>query len=255
MVIIKTPQEIALLRTAGGKLARILAEASRTVAPGVTTAAIEARIRTLIVDAGCTPALLHYKPEGARTPYPAATCISVNAVVVHGIPNEYVLTDGDIVSLDLVVGYQGVFVDQTITVPVGTISIKDKELLAVTEGALYEGIHAIAPGGRVGDISYAIQQYVQKHHLGIVRGLAGHGVGRYIHEDPYIPNYGKKGKGEHLVPGMVIAIEPMISWGSEQVVELADGYSLKTSDNSRAAHFEHTVLITESGAEILTIEK
>ena len=139
-----------------------------------------------------------------------------------------------------------------VTVPVGAIGSKDKELLAVTEEALYEGIKAIVPGATVGDIGWVIETYVKPHRFGIVRTLSGHGVGRAIHEDPYVPNYGRPGKGAKLVPGMVIAIEPMITRGSEEVVTMKDGYTIKTVDNSRAAHFEHTVLITDKGAEILT---
>lgn len=252
MIIIKTENEIARLREGGPILARILREVARAAVAGVTTDQLDDLAYALIVDAGCTPAFLNYQPDGADRPYPASLITSVNSEVVHGIPGTYMLKEGDIIALDLGLNYQGVFLDHAISIGIGAISAKDKELLSVTEASLYEGINAIVPGATVGDIGYAIEQYVKPYKLGIVRDLSGHGVGRAIHEDPFIPNYGKKGKGDKLVPGMVIAIEPMLTRGSEQLVLMNDGYTLKTSDNSRSAHFEHTVLITETGFEILT---
>lgn len=252
MIIIKTPDEIAKLKIGGPILARILREVAAATKPGITTKSLDDFAYALIIEAGCKPAFLGYKPEGARKPYPATLITSVNAEVVHGIPGEYVLKEGDIISLDLGLNYDGVFLDHAVTVPVGKISPKDQELIAVAEAALVEGIDAIKPGATVGDIGYAIEHYVKSYKLGIVRDLSGHGVGRAIHEDPYVPNYGKRGKGAKLEPGMVIAIEPMITRGAESVIELADGYTIKTTDNSHAAHFEHTVLITDTGAEILT---
>ncbi len=252
MIIIKTPEEIAKLKIGGPILARILREVAVQVKPGITTKSLDSIAHALILEAGCTPAFLGYKPEGARKPYPATLITSVNDEVVHGIPGDRVLKEGDIIAIDLGLNYQGVFLDHAVTVPVGKISSKDQELLDVTETALVEGIEAIKPGSTVGDIGYAIERYVKSYKLGIVRDLSGHGVGRAIHEDPYIPNYGKPGKGAELVSGMVIAIEPMLTRGSESIIELDDGYTLITSDHSRSAHFEHTVLITEEGAEILT---
>lgn len=253
MIIIKTQEEIAKLREGGPVLARILREVAAAVAPGVTTKMLDDLAVALIAEAGHKAAFLGYKPEGARKPYPASLITSVNAEVVHGIPGNYVLKEGDIIALDLGLNYHGVFLDHAVSVGVGAISAKDKELLAVTKSALDEGIAAITPGGHVGDIGYAIEQYAKPYKLGIIRDLSGHGVGRHIHEDPYVPNYGKKGKGDKLVPGMVIAIEPMFTRGTDQVYTLADGYTIKTTDNSRSAHFEHTVLITEEGAEVLTV--
>lgn len=252
MIIIKTDSEIERLRRGGPVLARIMREVGRAVRPGVTTASLDALTRTLMEQEGVKPAFLGYRPEGADRPYPAALITSVNTEVVHGIPGDYVLKEGDIISLDTGINFEGVFLDHAITVPVGEIGPKDKELLSVTEAALYEGIEAIVPGARVGDIGHAIESSIPKK-FGIVRTLSGHGVGRAIHEDPYVPNYGKPGKGDLLKPGMVIAIEPMVTRGSEEVVLLDDGYTLITDDHSRAAHFEHTVLITETGEpEILT---
>jgi methionyl aminopeptidase len=252
-IIIKTPEEIARLKQGGPILADILRTVATRVRPGVTTKSLDDFARILIEQAGCTPAFLGYKPEGADRPYPATLITSVNDEVVHGIPGDYVLREGDIIALDLGLRYQGVYLDHAISVPVGKISHQDQELLDVTEAALLEGIDAIVPGATVGDIGHAIERYVRSYKLGIVRDLSGHGVGRHIHEDPYIPNYGKAGKGAALKPGMVIAIEPMLTRGSEEVILMKDGYTLKTSDGSRSAHFEHTVLITPEGkGEILT---
>lgn len=252
MVIIKTDSEIERLRKGGPILAAILRQVAEKVTPGITTGELNEYAHHLITEAGHTPAFLNYKPEGADFPYPASLITSVNAEVVHGIPGKKILKEGDIIALDLGLNYEGVFLDHAITVPVGAIGGKDKELLAVTEEALVKGIEAIVPGATVGDIGYAIESFVKPYKLGIVRVLSGHGVGRAIHEDPYIPNYGRPGRGAKLVPGMVIAIEPMLTRGSEDIITMPDGYTLKTVDGSRSAHFEHTVLITETGAEILT---
>jgi methionyl aminopeptidase len=255
MIIIKTESEIARLKKGGPILARILQQVAKEVKPGITTGELNEYAHKLIIEAGCTPAFLNYKPEGADRPYPASLITSVNSEVVHGIPGEKILKEGDTIALDLGLNYEGVFLDHAITVPVGEIGSKDKQLLSITKSALDEGIAAIVPGSTVGDIGYAVESFVKPYRLGIVRGLSGHGVGRAIHEDPYIPNYGKKGKGDKLVPGMVIAIEPMITRGAEDVIQMKDGYTLKTIDNSRSAHFEHTVLIKEDGyPEVLTIE-
>jgi methionyl aminopeptidase len=253
MIIIKTDSEIERLKKGGPVLADILRKVAKKVAPGITTGQLNDYAHELIIKAGHKPAFLNYKPEGQSSPYPASLITSVNAEVVHGIPGKYVLKEGDIIALDLGLNYEGVFLDHAITVAVGGITTpKDKELMAVTEQALYKGIEAIVPGATVGDIGYAIESFVKPYKLGIVRSLSGHGVGRAIHEDPYVPNYGKKGKGAKLLPGMVIAIEPMLTRGSEEIITMRDGYTLKTIDGSRSAHFEHTVLITDKGAEILT---
>lgn len=253
MIIIKTESEIKKLRKGGKVIALILRKVAKKVKPGVTTGELNDYAHDLIIKAGHKPAFLGYQPHGQDYPYPASLITSVNAEVVHGIPGKKVLKEGDIIALDLGLNYEGVILDHAVTVPVGGITTpKDKELMAVTEQALYKGIEAIVPGATVGDIGHAIESYVKPFKLGIVRVLSGHGVGREIHEDPYVPNYGRPGKGAKLVPGMVIAIEPMITRGSEEVVTMRDGYTLKTADNSRSAHFEHTVLITEKGAEVLT---
>jgi len=254
MIIIKTPDEISRLKEGGVILARILRIVSEHAVAGITTIELDALAYKLITEADCKPAFLNYKPESADRPFPATLITSVNSQVVHGIPGKYILKDGDILALDLGLNYKGMFLDHAVTIGIGEIKPKDKKLISITKSALEEGIGAIVIGAKVGDIGYAIETFVKPHKLGIVRSLSGHGVGRAIHEDPYIPNYGKKGKGDALVPGMVIAIEPMLTLGSEEVVLLDDGYTLVTEDNSRSAHFEHTVLITETGAEILTKE-
>ncbi len=251
-VIIKTQEQIKLIREGGKILAQILKKVAKKVAPGISTFELDKYTYDLIKEAGAEPALLHYKPEGMSIAYPATICISVNNEIVHGIPKKSkILKDGDIVSLDLVIKYKGYYTDHTLTVPAGSISKKDQQLLDITKKALEIGIFAARGGATVGDIGYAIESFVNKKY-GIVRELAGHGVGVKIHEDPYVPNYGKAGKGIKLKPGMVIAIEPMINIGGDAIISLPDGYTIKTADGSRSAHFEHTVLITEGEAEILT---
>jgi methionyl aminopeptidase len=252
MIIIKTPDEIEKLREGGPIAARILRAIASEVKAGVTTKYLDDVARKLIDEAGGTPAFLGYRPSGERKAFPAALCTSVNDEIVHGIPSDRVLKEGDIITVDLGYIHKGVFLDLATTVGIGKISHKDSNLLAATEQALEEGISAIAPGGTVGDIGAAIDAYVTEAGCTIISSLAGHGVGRAVHEDPYVPNYGKRGKGAKLVPGMVIAIEPIVSTGKDGIRVLDDEYTIITVDGAHAAHFEHTVLITETGAEVLT---
>jgi methionyl aminopeptidase len=254
MIIIKTPAEIEKLREGGKRLATVLAKTAALVVPGISALELDMFAQEEIKKLGDTPAFLGYKAPGHRIAYPAALCVSVNAEVVHGIPTaKTILKEGDIVSLDLGIKHEGLFTDHAVTVAVGTLSKERATMLQVTREAMYRGIQAIVPGARVGDIGHAIESYVKKEgKYGIVRSFAGHGVGRAIHEDPFVPNFGRKNTGEKLVPGMVIAIEPMLTLGTEDVIEGRDGYTMKTEDGSAAAHFEHTVLITETGYEILT---
>lgn len=252
-VVIKTKEEIDILREGGHRLASIMAEVAKMVTPGVSTAELDAYAYTLIKKGGDEPAFLHYKPEGQSKAYPASLCTSVNNEIVHGIPKtSKVLKEGDIISIDLGLKHQGLFTDHAITVAVGKMNKTSQELLIVTQESLMVGIALAKAGNTVGDIGYAIEKYVAGKY-GIVRELSGHGVGIKIHEDPYIPNYGKKGKGQKLIPGMVVAIEPMLNVGGAAIITTSDGYTIKTADGSRSAHFEHTVLITESEAEILTM--
>ncbi len=252
-IIIKTPKEIEILREGGKRLATILNKVKERVAPGVSTWDLDKYAEKLITETGDTPAFLNYRPEGAIKPFPASLCVSVNDEVVHGIPSkDRILQEGDIVAIDLGLKHKGLFTDMALTVPVGNISSGSAKLLKTTEKALYVGIDAAQNGNTVGDIGHAIESYVRPHRYGIVEVLSGHGVGRAIHEDPYIPNFGKKGKGTKLVPGMVVAIEPMLNNGTKNVTLDEDGYTFHTNDGKKSAHFEHTILITEGEPEILT---
>ena len=253
-IIIKTPEEIEKIREGGKHLASVLVKTAAQVRPGVSALELDTFAQEEIKKLGDEPAFLGYKPVGHRNAYPAALCISVNSEVVHGIPKATtILKEGDVVSLDLGIKHKGLFTDHAVTVAVGKTSKEKQKLIDDTREAMYRGINAIVPGARVGDVGHAIESFAKKAgKYGIVHALAGHGVGRAIHEDPYIPNYGKAKTGDKLVPGMIIAIEPMLTLGSPEVVDTRDGYTLKTEDGSTAAHFEHTVLITEDGYEILT---
>ena len=251
-VIIKTEQEIQNMREGGKRHAEILQKLAAMVRPGISTWELDEAAEKMIKEFGDRPAFKGYKPDGAKTPYPATLITSVNEEVVHGIPSKKkILQEGDIVSLDIGINHKGVFTDAAITVPVGKISKELNELLMITEEALQVGIDQVCAGATTGDIGYAIQSFINKRY-GIVEGFSGHGVGRHIHEDPYIPNYGKPGEGERLIPGMTIAIEPMMNLGTKYVKILKDGYTVVTRDGKPSAHFEHTVLVTETGYEILT---
>ncbi len=262
MIIIKTPEEIEILREGGKHLAFVLSKVKEIVKSGISTWELDKYAEKLIREMGDEPAFLNYRPAGAKIPFPAVLCVSVNDEVVHGIPNrKRILKEGDIVSLDLGLKHKGLFTDMAITAPVGKISAVNQKLLEITERALQIGISAAQAGGTVGDIGYAVESFVraQKNknkntQYGIVEVLSGHGVGRAIHEDPYIPNFGKAGKGEKLVSGMVIALEPMLNNGAKNVTIDDDGYTIRTVDGQNSAHFEHTILITESEAEVLTKE-
>ena len=258
MIIIKTPEEIEILRECGKRLAAVLYKVRGKIAPGVSTKDLDLYAEKLIREMGDEPAFLNYTPEGARIPFPASLCVSVNDEVVHGIPKkEKILVEGDIVSIDLGIKHKGLFTDMALTANVGSlgaVSASSLELIEVTEQALHAGISAAVVGNKVGDISFAVESFVRssKYRYGIVEALSGHGVGRAIHEDPYIPNFGKKGTGARLVPGMVIAIEPMINLGTKNIILDKDGYTFHTADGKRSAHFEHTILITSGKPEILT---
>lgn len=255
LITIKTKEEIEILREGGRRLAVVLKKVGEAVKPGISTAELDELAHKLITDGGDTSAFLNYKPEGARRPYPASLCVSINDEVVHGIPNEHpkILKESDIVSLDLGLIHEGMVTDHAITVPVGKISKEAERLLDVTKKALDAGIKAAAAGKTTGDIGFAIQSFVEKSgNFGIIEDLAGHGVGYSVHEDPFVPNFGKPGQGARLKVGMVIAIEPMLTLGTHRIVQDKDGYTIRTADGSLAAHFEHTVVITENGAEILT---
>lgn len=254
MITIKTKEDIAILREGGKRHARILKEVAKMAKPGVPIADLDAKAAELIRAGGDMPAFLNYQPYGASRPYPATLCVSINDEIVHGIPTEgdKVLKEGDIVSLDLGLIHRELITDGAITIAVGKVKPELEQLLTVTKKALMAGIKAAKAGARVGDISHAIQQVGQAHGYGIVEELAGHGVGYHVHEDPYVPNYGHAGKGELLKAGMVIAIEPMFNLGTKKIKLDNDGYTYRTVDGKPSAHFEHTVVITEKGAEVLT---
>ncbi|HEY4513265.1 MAG TPA: type I methionyl aminopeptidase [Candidatus Paceibacterota bacterium] len=254
-IIIKTPEEIEIIRECGKRLATVLNAVKEKVAPGVSTKELDTYAEKLIRDMGDQPAFFNYRPDGADKPFPATLCVSVNDEVVHGIPRkDRILKEGDIVSIDLGVKHKGLFTDMAMSVPAGAVSERDLKLMQITEAALGEGIKASVGGNTVGDIGYAVESFVraQKEKYGIVEVLSGHGVGREIHEDPYIPNFGKKGRGAKLVPGMIIAIEPMLNLGTKNVTIDEDGYTIRTADGKKSAHFEHSILITDGEPEILT---
>lgn len=251
-IIIKTKEEIDILRAGGKRLSAILAQVAQKVRPGISTYELDQYAYELIKEGGDEPAFLGYKPEGHRKAFPASLCTSVNSEVVHGIPRkDKILKEGDIICIDLGLKHKGLFTDHAVTVAVGAISKESQKLLDATREALAVGIEQAVAGNTVGDIGHAIESFVNKRY-GIVRELSGHGVGKYIHEDPYVPNFGKKGKGAKLIPGMVVAIEPMLNIGRADIISMSDGYTIKTADGSRSAHFEHTILITEGEPEILT---
>ncbi len=249
---LRTPEEIKIMAEGGRRLGAVLQKLKVQVRPGVTTLALDHAARTLIEIGGDVPAFLNYRPAGARRAYPYTLCTSVNNVVVHGQPSALsVLKEGDIVKLDLGLKHGGFYLDAAITVGVGKISAEAKKLMAVTEESLYAGIKETKPGRTLGDIGYAIERVVHKNKFSIAEGLTGHGIGRALHEEPTVFNFGDQGAGMKLVPGMVIAIEPMVAVGGGEIVQLRDeGYG--TADRTWAAHFEHTVAITEKGPIILT---
>lgn len=253
MIKLKSPEEIAILHEGGKILAAILDELETLAVAGNTTLDIDDRANELMEEYDVEPMTLGYHAQFAPRPYPAATCISINDVIVHGIPNEepIEIIDGDVVSIDVVIAYKGFVVDSARTVGVGAISPEAKKLIHVTKLALDAAIKAAQPGNHISDIGRAIEKVVPKGY-GIIETFCGHGVGYDLHEDPIVPNFVMKGKSEELVPGMVIAIEPMITLGSKEIEVLEDGYTAVTQDGSLAAHVEHTVAITEKGPLVLT---
>lgn len=246
-------KEIQILREGGRRLAEVLRKVAKEVRPGISTKELDRLAEKLIREGGDEPAFLNYTPDGAKFPYPATLCVSVNNEVVHGIPTDKrILKNGDIVGLDLGLKHKGFFTDMAMTVPVGKIDKEAEKLIKVTKESLAKGIALAQNGGFVGDIGEAIENFVRPYGYGIIKILGGHGVGKKVHEDPYVPNYGKGGTGPKLVSGMVLALEPMLNEGTDKVFLDNDGYTFKTKDGKRSAHFEHTILITENKAEILT---
>ncbi len=247
MIYLKTDEEIELLRENNILVSKTLAEVGRHIVPGVTTKKLDAIAEEFIRSHGATPPCLGY--EG----YPAATCISVNEQVVHGIPSDkIVIKEGDIVSVDLCTFMKGFVGDSAYTFAVGEVAEEVRQLMTVTKEALYKGTAQAKVGNRIGDISSAVQEYAEKFGYGVVRELEGHGLGRKMHEDPGVPNYGARGRGPLLKEGMVICIEPMITMGSKSVVFESDGWTVRTRDRKPAAHYEFAVAIRKSGPDVLT---
>jgi methionyl aminopeptidase len=247
VIVCRSQSEIAKLRRVNQLVARILAELRRTVAPGVTTRDLDMLAERLVREAGAEPAFKGYHG------YPATVCASVNEQVVHGIPSPRALVEGDIISVDMGAKLDGFFGDCAVTVPVGTISPEAVRLLRVTEEALFQGIDAVKPGARVSDIGAAVQHHVEAQGFSVVREFVGHGIGTSLHEEPQVANYGPAGSGPRLSEGMVIAIEPMVNAGQASVKVQSDGWTAVTTDGRLSAHFEHTVVVTREGTEILTL--
>lgn len=246
MVRPKTEEEIELLRENGLLVSKTLAEVGKAVAPGVTTKELDKIAETFIRDHGAVPNFLGY--DG----YPASICASVNDVVVHGFPSDYVLKDGDIVSIDLGTFYKGYNGDSAYTFPVGEIDEETRRLLQVTKESLYKGIEMAVAGGRTGDIGHAVQSYAESFGFGVVRELEGHGIGAKMHENPGVPNYGRRGHGAKLQDGVTICIEPMITAGNKGVYLGKDGWAVCTADHKKSAHFELTVVVRRGKAERLS---
>lgn len=248
MIVLKTKRELAAMRDAGRIAARALRIAGEAVEPGVSTWEIDRIARRYIEEQGAIPTFLGYGG------FPASACISVNNVVVHGIPSKDVIVrEGDIVSIDIGATYEGFVGDNAFTFPCGKVSAEAEALMKATQESLYEGIKAAQAGNRIGDIGSAVQRYVEARGYSVVRTFVGHGVGAKMHEDPSVPNYGTPGRGVRLLPGMTIAIEPMINAGVKEVKVLKDGWTTVTADGKLSAHFEHSVAITENGPVILTL--
>ena len=255
MIPLKNSEAIKRMRESCAIAATILARLKEQVRPGITTYDLDQIGRDLISSFGARSAPYGYQ-HGSGRPYPAYTCLSVNEEVVHGIgSHKRILRDGDIISVDVTIEYNGYIGDNAVTVPVGAIAPRVAELLKTTEEALTVGIKQAVTGNRIGDISHAVQTYVEAHGFSIVREMVGHGVGRAMHEEPQIPNFGRRNAGDKIKPGMTLAIEPMVNLGRHEVRTLSDGWTVVTTDGSPSAHFEHTVLTTDSGPEILTIPR
>ena len=247
MIAIKNEHELEAMRQACKITAAARALAGEMVRPGVSTKAIDQAVHDYIVGQGAKPSFLHYNG------YPASACISVNSTVIHGIPGGYILKEGDIVSVDVGAYYKGFHGDCAATFACGAISTEARKLIDVTKQSFFEGIAQAKKGNRVQDISHAIQTYVESNGFSVVRTFVGHGVGAQLHEEPEVPNFGHSGRGPRLLPGMTLAIEPMVNVGTHEVRVLKDGWTVVTCDGKLSAHYENTVLITDGEPEILTV--
>jgi methionyl aminopeptidase len=246
VIVCRSQSELERLRAVNALVARVLAELREAAAPGMTTGELDTLAEARLREAGAKPAFKGYHG------YPATICASINEQIVHGIPSSRALAEGDIVSIDMGAILEGFYGDSAVTVPVGRVSPEAAELLRVTDEALHRAIAVVRPGARVSDIGHAVQTHVEAHGFSVVREFVGHGVGRSLHEEPQVPNYGPPGRGPRLAEGMVIAIEPMVNLGKPAIRILADGWTAVTRDGSLSAHFEHTVAVTAGGVEVLS---
>ena len=246
MIFLKSPEEIEKMSASGKLVAEILLEIRNRIKPGVTTQELDHLAARLSLKKKARPAFKGYHG------FPYSLCVSVNEEVVHGFPSGRRLMDGDIVSLDFGVYLDGYYGDAALTQAVGQTTLQAEKLIRVTREALFKGLEQVRAGRRVGDISFAVQQYVESHKFSVVRQFVGHGIGKSLHEDPQVPNFGEEGRGILLKPGMVLTIEPMVNAGGSEVKIKADGWTAVTKDRSLSAHFEHTIAITENGSRILT---
>lgn len=249
MVNLKTDEELAIIREGSQILGKAHGEVARLIKPGVTTRELDKLAEEYIRDQGGVPSFKNYKG------FPASLCISVNEIVVHGFPGDYQIKESDIISIDCGVQYKGYHSDSAYTYPLEGVKKETLLLLERTYESLYRGIEQARAGNRIGDVAYAIQSYVESFGYGVVRELVGHGVGKKLHEDPEVPNYGKRGKGVKIIAGMVFAIEPMINQGTKNVVQERDGWTIRTADKKPSAHFEHMVAVHKDRTEVLTTHK
>ncbi|MFZ4612691.1 MAG: type I methionyl aminopeptidase [Bacteroidia bacterium] len=246
MIYYKTKEEIELIRESSLLVGKTIAEVAKSIKPGVTTLQLDSIAEQFIKDHNAKPSFLGYSG------FPNSLCISVNDVVVHGIPSKYVIKEGDIVSVDCGVFKNGFHGDSAYSFAVGEVGEDKRKLLAVTLESLLKGIEKVKVGNRIGDVSFAVQQHAEANGYGVVRELVGHGLGKDLHEKPEVPNFGKQGRGQKILEGLVIAIEPMINMGTKNVVHENDGWTIRTQDRKVSAHFEHTVAVTSNGVDVLS---
>ena len=248
MVIVKSPREIALMKEAGRVVGLVFKTLQEKIHPGMSTLDIDEIVEKTMLDNDCTPA------EKGYYGYPASACVSVNDTLIHGIPSKnIIIKEGDIVSVDIVANYHGYMADACRTYKVGTVSERAERLVRITKEAFYEALKYVKVDGYIGDISHAVQEYVEKHGYNVTRDYTGHGIGSHMHEDPSIPNFGKAGTGTRIVPNIALCIEPMVLEGRKDTRVLSDGWTVKAKDGKLTAHYENTVIVTESGYEIITM--